>query len=353
MATNGSLVALQHRAKHYSQATKVEWFIGLLCNFNCSYCAEYMRSPNGKTEKMLKAVDLLRERVGDRSLHVLLGGGEPSIHPDIKKIVEYMGSKKMNLAMISNGSREPELYVDMMEFISSYTFSVHFEQDYHKTIDTILAVKARLNQLAQQGINDHWLQVNVMMAAGHFDEARQTIDLLNKNNVDYIIRRIRPLLNDDRTPILPKAVQDRSVYPATEEYREHFHSDYGYYSEEELKFLKSMTFKVSNNSQEFWEKADGTIESFESNANDVSLRKLNHFKGWKCWVGIERLHIYPNGDVYRNTCKQGGKLGNVFEDFKFPSEPVICEKDRCNCAWAINVSKVKEEKFLKYLRIAN
>lgn len=347
---NPQLVALQHNKDFYKSVTKVEWFIGLLCNFSCSYCAEYVRSGYAKTEDIIAAVDLLVERTKGRYLMVLLGGGEPSIHPDIHKIVPYMKSKGIDLNMISNGSRDPQLYVDMLPHITSYTFSVHFEQKYERTMKTIRRVHKEIQALGGDKTNK-FMQVNVMMAPGHFKEAKQVIEELKEMGVLYIVRRIRPLFNKEDKPILPERIKDREVVPRDYSNKELSVSDYGYYSKEELQYLKDLVFSTKINTEEIWRNADGSTNSHLSNANDVSLRKLNRFMDWKCWIGIERLHIYPNGDVYRSTCKVGGKLGNVYSDFEFPEDPVTCTKHRCTCAWAINVSKAKDVAAESNLRI--
>lgn len=347
---NSQLVALQHNKEFYGNVTKVEWFIGLLCNFSCTYCAEYIRSGYADTSDILKAVDLLVERTKGRHLMLLLGGGEPSIHPDIHKIVPYMKAKGIDLNMISNGSRDPQLYVDMLPHMTSYTFSVHFEQKYHKTMATIRRVHAEIKALGEKG-QHKFMQVNVMMAPGFFEEAKAVIEELKELGVLYIIRRIRPLFDDEDKPILPERIKERNVFARDYENKELTVSDYGYYSQDELAYLKNLVFSTKINTEEIWQDEDGRLSSNLSNANDVSLRKLNKFLDWKCWIGIERLHVYPNGDIYRSTCKVGGKLGNVYSDFTFPEDPVTCTKHRCTCAWAINVSKAKDEKSAQALRI--
>jgi MoaA/NifB/PqqE/SkfB family radical SAM enzyme len=346
------LVALQHKKSEFRNITKVEWFIGLLCNFSCTYCAEWARSGFGETEKILRGVDLLHSRVAPRQLMLLLGGGEPSIHPGIEKIVEYIASKGIYLSMISNGSRSPELYTKMLRYVRNYTFSVHFEQKYQNTLKTIVAVHNEIKRLNELEPNrKRYMQANVMMAAGHFDEAKKVIELLEAEGVNYIIRRIRPLYDKENKPILPEKAGDRETSVRSNNDANSFRSDNGYYNESELEFLNSRLFTVDQNTEEFWHSDELGEESKLSNSNDVSIRKLNRFEGWKCFIGIERLHVYPTGDVYRSTCKVGGKLGNIYDDFEFPKDPVTCTKDRCTCAWAINVSKAKSDRFEKLLRI--
>ncbi len=347
------LVAVEHLSPNQSRILKVEWFIGLRCNFSCSYCAEWDRSGFGETEKMLKAIQLLKTRVGNRPMHLLLSGGEPSIHPHIREICRSIFEHKITLMMISNGSLKPDLYVELLQWIKQYTFSVHFEMKFEKTMATIRSVWSKMCELNAHSSDRLWtMQVNVMMVPGFFKEAKQVMAELKELGIPFIIRRVRPRFDETLKPILPDRIQDRQVDLKEQMHTDQSPTDWGYYSEDELTDLKNLTFQARSNTREFWRLHDGTIEVLTTNSNDLLLRKVNQFEHWKCWIGLERLHIYPNGDVYRNPCKVGGQLGNIYQDFTMPTEPVTCNRYRCTCAWALNVSKSKDKDAEKYLTVA-
>ena len=345
-------VAVEHKSPYFANATKLEWFIGLECNFSCTYCAEFNRSGFAETEKIMKGVDLLRERVGNRDIELLLGGGEPSIHPEVEKICAHIHSRNINLSMVTNGAKSPQLYVRLLKYVKHFTFSLHLEMAYERTMETIFAVNQEINEYRKRG-EERSVLVHLMMAAGHFDEAREAMKRFDEAGVRYILRRIRPLFDESDKPILPKKVSDRPVVQRDYTRQDLSGKDWGYYSQEELDFMNSMHGTMKQNSREFWRTTDGRIEVRESNANEILMRKDNRFEGWECYVGIERLHIYPNGDVYRSTCKVGGKLGNIYEDFTFPKKPIICDRKRCTCAWAVNLSKYKNPEFKSNLRVEN
>jgi MoaA/NifB/PqqE/SkfB family radical SAM enzyme len=336
---------VQPKSSHFDTIVKIEWFIGLLCNFSCSYCAEYSRSGFAEKEKIFHGIELLKRKLVDRTPLILLGGGEPSIHPDIFEIAEKIHSNKFKLSMISNGSRPAADYVNLLEYMEGVTFSVHFEQKFERTLKSIDLVKDYMLKNPKK-----YMQVNVMMAAGYFNEAKEVISYLEKNNIEYIIRRIRPLMDSANKPILPDRVAGRSVEKMKSEKFDKDKNDWGYYSDDEIEYLNSRVYTSKQNSEEIWEDIQGNIQKQFSNSNEISLRKLNQFKDWTCNIGIERLHIYNSGDVYRNTCKVGDKLGNIYEDFDIPTKPVICSRQVCTCAWAINVSKVKDLKYQNLLR---
>lgn len=93
-------------------------------------------------------------------------------------------------------------------------------------------------------------------------------------------------------------------------------------------------------------------DSEESNVNNLLASETNKFKGWMCWAGIQNLTIDNDGIVWRAICKVGGKLGDIYNGFTVPTEPIICTKDSCNCAADIQLSKA-EKNHIKKLRIIN
>lgn len=97
---------------------------------------------------------------------------------------------------------------------------------------------------------------------------------------------------------------------------------------------------------------DGEILWVEENVNDISVRQENTYKGWLCWAGQESMMIDAKGDVYVATCR-AKKLGNIYEDFEMPNEPVVCPKNWCACAADLNTSKAQDKEAAKYLRINN
>lgn len=90
----------------------------------------------------------------------------------------------------------------------------------------------------------------------------------------------------------------------------------------------------------------------EENVNDILKRRENTYKGWLCWAGQESLMIAANGDVFVATCR-AVKLGNIYEDFEIPGEPIVCPKNWCVCAADLNTSKAKDAEIAKKLRINN
>lgn len=82
----------------------VNLVINSQCNLRCAYCfGKYSyRAPSyWKLEDLKKLIDNLYER-GTR--YVLVQGGEPVLHPNIREILAYLDKKKIVSAIVTNGT---------------------------------------------------------------------------------------------------------------------------------------------------------------------------------------------------------------------------------------------------------
>jgi len=76
------------------------------CNFSCPFCVDSKLINAGKSLTLAEAkktVDTLHSH-GLLSV-ILIGGGEPTLHRDFAEIVRYIKSKKLQIGIVTNGSR--------------------------------------------------------------------------------------------------------------------------------------------------------------------------------------------------------------------------------------------------------
>lgn len=83
------------------------------------------------------------------------------------------------------------------------------------------------------------------------------------------------------------------------------------------------------------------IKQSECNANDLVKAETVNFEGWICGIGLESIEIKSDGSIYRGTCRVGGLIGHIDEDFELPNDYVVCNKKSCTC-----VADLKSERFL-------
>jgi MoaA/NifB/PqqE/SkfB family radical SAM enzyme len=76
------------------------------CNFSCPFCVDSKLINAGKSLKVAE----VKETVDTLHSHgllsvILIGGGEPTLHHDFGEIVRYIKSKKLQVGIVTNGSR--------------------------------------------------------------------------------------------------------------------------------------------------------------------------------------------------------------------------------------------------------
>lgn len=78
--------------------------------------------------------------------------------------------------------------------------------------------------------------------------------------------------------------------------------------------------------------------------------KLNYLADWKCGAGVDSLYIDMDGYVWTASCRVGGQLGNVFEDFIVPDTWIDCKRKVCSCGADLFIPKTSKIEFKPLLR---
>jgi len=81
--------------------------------------------------------------------------------------------------------------------------------------------------------------------------------------------------------------------------------------------------------------------------------KLNFLPNWKCGAGVDSLYIDMDGFVWTASCRVGGQLGNVFEDFRVPEDWIDCKRNVCSCGADLFIPKTSKIEFKNMLRKSN
>jgi MoaA/NifB/PqqE/SkfB family radical SAM enzyme len=288
---------------HYKDSVKIEWNLGKRCNYDCSYCpGEIHDNKSAHTDlRMLeRTVDEIAKLKNPR---ISFTGGEPTVHPQFKKLLAYTQRKVKWISVTTNGTRTIDFYREICrDYIDYLVFSLHFEYDWERVLGTILSTAIPFYRSR--------VLVHIMMLPGKLAEAKHAIEYLSKHDIKFALRPIRWSEKHD-------------VF-----------DDISRYSEEEREFLKTINHNPPPNTL-----IDGSIEC---NVNDLLINKTNQFKGWQCRAGLESLMINWDGDVHRATCRVGGSLGNIYRgEFTVPTEEISCTREWCTCAADINISKYK------------
>lgn len=291
----------------HDKTIHIEWNLGKRCNLDCAYCPAEIHdnfSPHTDLDIIVNSIYKL-ETLG-KPIRVSFTGGEPTVHPQIEKIIECSRARLTWVSVTTNALRPAEWYIKQP--VDQWVFSLHFDNEHCiRAAENIV----RFSQLVDMENSKVSYQVNLMCHHQHMDKVRQAANLLDGHHIPYVCRRIR--------------------WTRAEE-RDYF--DDMRYEANDLTWILNQTATV---------KANCVIdEEHYIHANDIIKHKLNQFQGWSCAAGVESLMINWDGEVYRATCRVGGSLGNIYEgSFETPTEWISCTRQFCTCAADIPLSKVK------------
>jgi MoaA/NifB/PqqE/SkfB family radical SAM enzyme len=348
-----SLESPEHAIKKNPRIITITWFLGKRCNFDCSYCSSYTHdnySPHLKKEKAFHFLDQLEmysiEQKKDFKLQIT--GGEPFVHPNFLEILKYAKEKNKitQLLVTTNGSLPLHIYEKSSEYLTNITVSLHLEQSdsvINDTVDKII----NLNQIKKWFIN-----VNLMALPGKLQLLKAIIEKFEFNKVKFVLRKIDPPNEHNKTTIRKQDLPDdfsieidekdfsQNKIKKKNDWNEVLNFDQ-YYSEEELKFFNNFTSK--NNWQNI--KLHWPNRQLELNTDDLKLKNLNSWKGWKCYIGIDSIYVQHTGEIFRGNCMQGEPIGRIGEKLNWPVEPIVCPIKWCICNADMMVRKAKDNNF--------
>lgn len=336
----------EHHAKHLPpKYITLHWNIGKRCNYDCSYCSPHIHdavSPHLKFEQAKIFLDRLDnfalER--DRILDFFITGGEPFVNPDIIEFFKAINNLKTTshrLCVTTNGSLPLKMYLQAMDYLTNLTFSVHLERS-DKEINSVIK---SIVTLGKRFRHEKMISVNLMCLPGRFDKIKQIIDILSREKIYYVLRRIRPSFDEDTRRIYQphekKRIKKWGIVPVDEQkkakevykslHNEHVPDFYEhYYSQEEIAWLQNNYPKVWWQNIGIWY-ADGRYQ--ESNSDDLVTRNLTGFKNWQCWAGVDHLMVDFDGSIYRGNCKNGGQIGHIMETLDLPTSHTVCKQRVC------------------------
>ena len=284
----------------HQASIKVEWNLSKRCNYDCSYCPASIHDNTSQPTD----IDILKNTIDNlttlgKPIRLSFTGGEPTVHPQFEELVRYARHAGVSwISVTTNGTRKATWYASQQ--VDQYVISLHFEYNFRRIVDTILSLKEYTSAN---------ILVHVMALHTKMDDVKDVVNLLQEQQIDYAVRRIRWTEGDHNL------FDDMRYHP------------------DDLQWIKEHEATVKGNCI--------IDDSQIIHANDVIKLHMNQYKGWTCNAGIESLMINWDGEVYRATCRVGGSLGNIYTGtLNSPVDPVICTRDWCTCAADIPLTKV-------------
>jgi MoaA/NifB/PqqE/SkfB family radical SAM enzyme len=305
-------IAVFRTDPEFLSSTHIDWNLGTLCNYECSYCPKHLHDGALKWPDPELAVRFCERALGHyrslgRRTYFKFTGGEPTLFKHLIMLLRRVKELGGRTGVNSNGSRDLAWWDRAIEHLDFAILTHHIE---HTDPVHFTAVAKRL---LESGMPVH---VNVTMLPERFDECAERASAL-RTACRGISIALKPLLVDFRERMYPYTDGQKQAMQAAGRAGPEDDDPHG-----AMRCIH----------------ADGTSRVAET--QDFILRDENHWRSWNCNAGIESLAIRADGEVYRAVCGQQGSLGNLRDpSLSFPTAPIRCAKDSCACLADIKISK--------------
>jgi MoaA/NifB/PqqE/SkfB family radical SAM enzyme len=288
----------------------VGWELTTTCNYHCWYCEDYFHNGKHRWPDLDTALDFFHELCSRRKhVSVDIQGGEPTLWPGLSEFI-HRKPDNLSVEITTNGSRTVEWWVKNYKKFDQITFSFHPDTaSYDHYIDVLNAIADGSNHIHLFLIAVHEHMQKLMNLYDYLKESDLKLDC----NFKILVERVEN-----------KKIRDNNAQYDLKHFQDH-------------KFYRNTVTETMKPTSAF---LDGKKIDF----HEFKVNKKEDFSGWTCKAGITRLWIKANGDIYRASCSNDAKIGNIFFDTDiFDLEPTVCKTKVCPCRDDIVVEKWKTD----------
>lgn len=303
-----------------NDAFTINFTISNKCNYNCKYCPA--SSKDGSTPfvsadeyvEFFSNVFLDNPQIKNYKKRIVtITGGEPSIYPEVEKVLKFFKLHDFKIVMISNGSAKADFWIQNSDYIDTLCLSYHSRYAVIEKIDAIVAHMLEKNKI---------IVLQILMDTNFWDKAVAASNFFRK--YDSIV-------------INHKAVQKKFGLASESEAGQLID-----YTEDQIAFIKnepSIRSGITKNRPIVYYE-NGESEGFDG--QKIIINKLNCFKDFSCGAGQSSLVIKQNGRVTGSACcatSFGFLTLNKKLRIKLLDKKIICKKEICNCVYDQRIEK--------------
>lgn len=289
---------------------QLTWCINNICTNHCRYCPPLLHRGANHHYDWQHAERFAREIMEIHPyMQVAFSGGEPTVSPWLKDLINLFLDRGHTVGLTSNGVRHGHYWDDCQpDYICL---------SYHAAFDGIEWVARALD--TQKRIKH--ATARVMMDPDRWDQCLRVYNLLQGTDLGV------------------EAVKIVNWYGGSQTVS---------YTPAQLEWLAGAQNKkpLPNREpkQEYYAQAhymDGSIERVSGPwANKIITQDQHHFTGWQCDIGLDSLFVHFDGSYRRGNCSEGGYIGRIQDRLlKWPTTPVICTLPSCNCTTDVITAK--------------
>jgi len=292
------------------------WVINNICPNACSYCPSVLHNGQNHHYNWDNArifFKMLFERYP--KIHCSISGGEPSVSPFFKELVEIFHNAGHTVGITSNAAKPARFWEEVAPYLNYICFSYHPEFPDPNFIKKVEAASKHTR-----------VTVRVMMHPQYWDQA---VEMYHKL---YAL----PHSFAEPVRLVDWGTQDKSIFNYTEEQLQFFVNN-NRLADKMLTHISHIK-PVDIISTFYYD--DGSRQA-NASANDAVNAGLTNFLGYTCEVGLKSLFIGYQGQIYLGNCMIGNSIGTINEPFnvQWPTTPVVCPKTLCHCSSDVNINK--------------
>ena len=320
---------INYNGKHYnkiinhSDSVVITWVINNICTNSCSYCPVDLHTGKNHHYDWNTAKEFINEcfdRYG--KLHFSVAGGEPSISPFFKEMVDLIYDRNGTITLTTNLAKSAKWWGKIASKMSSLGCSYHPEfmltQNDEDLFFEKIAVTSKLTGVS----------IRVMMHPDYWDKCMAFYNRMKDSDLTVSVEIVRILDNfgigDPFCVINYTEEQDRLLNetPPIQRWPK----------------LPS-TFRHIDRMSEIVEVSNTKDKLSYELVSGLTNSQNTNFEGWTCNIGLESLFVHYNGNVIRGNCGVGGCIGNINTSINWPTTSIICNKNECHCATDVLLSK--------------
>ena len=330
----------------YSNVFRVDWILGIFCNYDCSYCWPEVHSstPDHKPiEVLIRTTDEIKRQARERGYNSFIfafSGGEPSLSKGGLDLMAYISDDSSNCdsqtihmtTNLSPGFKWLKKWIQVTAPLQGRHIIASFHSEFAKK--DLFADKIQF--LQDYGVP---VSINLVMVPERFETLwEDALYFHSRNlNINLIPQRSGQELVSGWTDSMKKRLKegfpDKKVKNPLSEYKDERNI--------EQSFKEDYSFTSNDCNMELTD-STGQIH-FVDRAERLNSLNFNKFKGWDCLAGYGSLIIDKNGYVKRGHSCSRETLGHIETGFKlFPKVRACITEGSCSCGADIMIPKRKQ-----------
>jgi MoaA/NifB/PqqE/SkfB family radical SAM enzyme len=239
------------------------------CNFSCPFCVDSKLINAGKSltlEEVKKTIHTLHSH--DLLSVILIGGGEPTLHKDFGEIVRYIKSKRLQIGIVTNGSRLEKIEAVVQELKEKDWIRISIDaagegvfKDLHlpKTEVTLNQILEKAKKVKKKNpvvslgysfvIVWEGVEINGKRLHPNMDEIARSVELAREFSFDYIsFKPCLVRLNESQRETLLKNVEKTKEEEIIDKIKMHL-QEAKRFAGDQVKILESSNLKAMLNQE--------------------------------------------------------------------------------------------------------